>query len=321
MANQYTSIATTPGFGDNTVIDAYSFLIDSYFREQATARQFVDKRPEQVNGPGHTITLQFRNFFDDAAITAAKTPLDEESDVDSRKLPKTDTVDLTVHEYGDVVTTTKALNLFSFGNIDQEVVIALGDHMTSVIDELIQDVMEEGTQALFAGSGSTQTDHVEDTDELTSALLRQGKTWLRNNNVPTWTNGFYAAMIHPNVVHDVREETGSGGWRVPNEYGMSQDRIWRGEFGEYEGLRYVENTRTRKAADGTGGDTVYRTFILGRQAIAESVREEPHFVVGPALDKLNRFRHVGWTGVLGWCLYRDKSIVRIESGSSMTGVI
>lgn len=315
MANQYTSIATTPGLGDNTVKMMYDFAIGMVFRETSIYRQWTDKRPERVNGPAQTIQLQKQDYFGTAAVTAAKTPLNEEQDVDSTKLPPTLTVNLTVNEYGAAVTKTKILRYFSFADVDAIAARTVGMHMAETLDELVQDVMATGTQVLRAQNrASTVT--VTATDYIRATDIRKAVTKLRTNKVPDF-GGFYMAGIHPKVIHDLREETGSGSWRVPSEYGTSQTNIWNGEIGVFEGVRFVENTRTRNATDGASSANVYRTWILGREAIAEKVVEEPNSVIAPVTDKLQRFSGIGWYGVLGWCLYRDESIVRFESSSSV----
>lgn len=316
MANQYTSITTTPGLSDNTVKTMYDFAIGLVYRETPMYRAWADKRPEAVNGPGQTIQLQKQQYFDAAAVTAAKTPLNEEQDVDSTKLPATLTVNLTVNEYGFAVTRTKKLKYFSFADVDQIAARSVGAHMADVMDELFQDVMVTGTQILRAGNRAS-TNLIQTTDLLKATDLRKAVTWLRANKVPAFGGNFYAGGIHPHVLHDLREETGSGGWRVPNEYGQSQSDIWTGEFGEFEGIRFVQNTRTRTGLDGVSSGKVYRTFVLGREAIAEKVVEEPNTVLSPVVDKLQRFRTIGWYGVLGWALYRDESLVTLQSASSV----
>jgi N4-gp56 family major capsid protein len=315
MANQYTSMATTPGLADNTVKLMYDFAIGLVFRETSIYRQWTDKRPERVNGPAQTITLQKQDYFGTAAVTAAKTPLNEEQDVDSTKLPPTITVNLTVNEYGAAVTKTKVLRYFSFADVDAIAARTVGMHMAETMDELVQDVMATGSQVLRAQSRAstvtiTATDYIRATD------VRRAVTKLRANKVPDF-GGFYMAGIHPHVIHDLREETGSGSWRVPSEYGTTQMNIWNGEFGVFEGVRFVQNTRTRTALDGATSGKVYRTWVLGREAIAEKVVEEPSSVVAPVVDKLQRFSTLGWYGVLGWALYRDESIMRLETSSSV----
>ena len=70
---------------------------------------------------------------------------------------------------------------------------------------------------------------------------------------------------------------------------------------------------------GVGGNTVrvFRSYILGKQALAQAVADEPHTVVGPIIDKLNRFRPLGWLGNLGFARYREAAIYRIETSSSV----
>ena len=63
---------------------------------------------------------------------------------------------------------------------------------------------------------------------------------------------------------------------------------------------------------------VYRTIIAGKQALAEAVAQEPGVVVGPVVDKLMRYRPIGWYGVLGFSRYREAALYRIESGSSIS---
>jgi N4-gp56 family major capsid protein len=316
VANQYTSIATTPGLSDNTVKTMYDFAINKVYRETPMYRAWVDKRPEQVNGPGQTIQMQKQQYFDSTSVNAAKTPLNEENDVDSQKLPATLTVDLTVNEYGMAVTRTKKLKYFSFADVDQIAARTVGAHMADVMDELVQDVMVTGTQILRA-QGRSSVGTVTATDYIRGTDVRKATTWLRANKVPAFGGDFYAGGIHPHVLHDLREESGSGSWRVPNEYGTDQSKIWTGEFGEFEGVRFVTNTRNRTGTDGASSAKVYRTFILGREAVAEKVVEEPNTVIGPVIDKLQRFRTIGWYGVLGWALYRNESLIVFQSASSV----
>jgi hypothetical protein len=62
---------------------------------------------------------------------------------------------------------------------------------------------------------------------------------------------------------------------------------------------------------------VFNTIVAGKQAMAQAVAEEPHVVIGNVTDKLMRFRPMGWYGVLGFAIYRDEALFRIESGSSI----
>jgi N4-gp56 family major capsid protein len=128
----------------------------------------------------------------------------------------------------------------------------------------------------------------------------------------------YWVGIHPEVSHDLRAETGAGGWREAHVYNESgAGNLWPGSIGVYEGAMFVESPRMYNATDGGSSARVFRTILAGKQALAEAVAEEPHVVIGPVTDKLMRFRPIGWYGVLGFARYREASLYRIESTSSI----
>ena len=64
----------------------------------------------------------------------------------------------------------------------------------------------------------------------------------------------------------------------------------------------------------------FDTIVCGQQAMAEAVAEEPHIVIGNVTDKLMRFRPMGWYGVLGFAIYRDEALYRINTGSSIAAL-
>jgi purine-cytosine permease-like protein len=65
---------------------------------------------------------------------------------------------------------------------------------------------------------------------------------------------------------------------------------------------------------------VFSTIVAGKQAMAQAVAEEPHVVIGPVVDKLMRFRPMGWYGVLGFARYREEALYRLETGSSIAAL-
>ncbi len=59
----------------------------------------------------------------------------------------------------------------------------------------------------------------------------------------------------------------------------------------------------------------HKVVLLGKQALVEVVSYEPKTVIGPVTDHLNRFRSVGWKGLLGWNIYRPEAryIITVDS--------
>lgn len=315
MANEFTSIATAPGLATELVQPTYDLAVRYALKAIPTARMFVDVRPQQPAMRGSSVSIEKVNYFSNAAIEAAKTPLSEEADVDSTKIPQPTKVTITPNEYGFAVTSTRKLRNRVFSPLDPIKVQLIATHQARVIDELVQDTLQGGTTVYTdgnAGVGTVTNDHV-----LTAEVVRRQVAKLRAANVVPWFGDFYAAYTHPFVVLDLREETGAGGWRVPNEYGVSQSNIWAGEVGEFEGVRFVQSNLARVQEEAGADDAnVFSSYFIGRTALAEHVVEEPHVEFAPPMDKLNRFATLGWYGDLGWARYESKALYVVKTGSS-----
>lgn len=315
MANEFTSIATTPGLATELVQGAYDLAVRWALKGTPNARQFVSVRPQRPAMRGSSITIEKVNYFSNATITAMKTPLSEEADVDSTKVPQPTPCVITPTEYGAAVTTTEKLENRTFAPVDPIKAGVIAHSQARVIDELVQDKLVSVTPTYNNGNSANGT--VTNAHKMTAADVRRSVANLRAKNVRPWFGGFYAGYIHPYVVLDLREETGSGAWRVPNEYGASQEKIWTGEIGEFEGVRFVESNLVRVTANGASSANVFNTFFIGQDALAEAVVTEPHTVVGPVVDKLGRFHTLGWYGDLGWSIYEGAALIDFRTGSSL----
>jgi hypothetical protein len=97
-------------------------------------------------------------------------------------------------------------------------------------------------------------------------------------------------------------------------------------MGEFEGFRFIETPRAPIFADAGSSTTltdVYATIFLGRQALAKAWSmtdgngPDPRVGPGPVVDALRRFVPVGWYYLAGYARFREASIRRVESSSSI----
>src|SRR5665647_2018394 len=321
MTNVYTSITQAVGSGvgiaDELVQAVWDLVVGEALRELPTSRVIVDKRPERPMSKGSSITMEKFEWFSDAVVTAMLTPLTEEADVDSVGAPKPTPVTVTPAEYGAAVTRTRKLDNRTFAPVDPYLARLVADAMNRTIDGLVQAAVIADSTALYVGNATTVNTTLA-THVLTASDLRKAVTRLRTNKAIPWAGNYYAALVHPHVILDLREATGAGDWRAPNVYGTDQSRIWAGEIGESEGVRFIENALVNVVANAAiPPNDVYQNYIFGRGAVAENVVVEPSVVIGPQVDKLRRFHTVGWYGDLGFKVYEPKAIQRILTGSSM----
>jgi N4-gp56 family major capsid protein len=248
-------------------------------------------------------------------LAVATTPLTENVDPDSVSLPTPGIVTLTLNEYGNAALLTKKLGLTSLTDIDPIAADLIAWNMAQSIDSLVSTALIGGTNVVLPASRAA-TANITGTDVITSAQIRKSVAKLRAGNAQPRQNSLYAAYIHPEVSHDLRAESASAGFQDLHKYDASEN-FWPGFIGTYEGAYFVESPRMANATDGATSARVFRTLIVGKQFLAQAVAEEPHVVVGPITDKLNRHRPLGWYGVLGFARYREAAGYRIESTSSI----
>ena len=314
MANAYTSTGSgtlggTAGAA-GLVQKAYDRLLEFALRSEPLIRSVADKRPAKQAIPGSTVVLQIHQD-----LTEQTTALTEATERDSVAISTPTSVTITLAEYGNSVLVTRALELFSLADVDPAIANIIAFNLAGSIDTVAQTELRQGTNVIYGGD-ATATDEIVAADTITSANLRKAVAKLRAGKSVARKGSMYWCGIHPEVSHDLRAETGAGGWRLPHEYN-SNENIWAGEIGSYEGAYFVESSRMYTATDGASSAKVYRTILAGQQALAEAVAEEPHTVIGPVIDHLMRFRPMGWYGVLGFKRYREEALYRIESGSSI----
>jgi N4-gp56 family major capsid protein len=272
---------------------------------------------------GATVTFTLMND-----LTAATTPLSETVDVDARELTDSQ-VSLTLAEYGDAAITTFRARATSFVPLDRTAVNRVGFSAGLTMDTLASGVMNAGTNVIYATGGATTPTSratIDADDTLTSHDLRVARATLAGASVRR-IGGAYVGMIHTDVAVDLAEETDAGGWREPHTYGGagSQNEIWNGEIGKYEGIRFIESPRAFVEEDGGAGGTVdaYGTLIFGDEALAkgystyEGRGAQPIVILGPVTDKLKRLQPVGWHWFGKFGIFRQAALVRIESSSSL----
>lgn len=308
MANAYTSSTQVAGL----VKAAYDRYVEFALRSQPLFRNLADKRPVQQAMPGSSVVF---SLYQDLA--AATNTLTETVDPDAVAISDVNTVSVTLNEYGNTVLNTRKLGEFAFSDVDPAVANIVAYNMADSIDQVVVSTLVGGTNVIYAGS-KTATSGITASDTIDNADIRKAVAKLRAGNAVPREGMLYAAYIHPEVAHDLRGETGALAFEDIRKYTEPNvGNILNQVTGVLGGAYFVETPRAYSATDGASSARNYRTVIAGQQALAEATAVEPGVVIGPVVDKLMRFRPIGWYSLQGWARYREESLYRIESGSSI----
>ena len=286
---------------DTLVQRAYDRYVEFALRSQVLFRSYADKRPVQQAMPGYAVTFSLYND-----LAAATTPLDELTDVEAAAMDDVDTVSVILKEYGNAVVNTRYSVEHAFADIQPAIANILAYNMADSLDKVVAGVLDSSTQVIDSGG------------PITGEEIRKAVAKLRGDNVIPRNGTLYTTLMHPDVAFDLRNAVGPQTFEDIRKYGGPENHILQQVIGVYGGTEVIETPRSPITGPGDATD-VYSTFVLGKQALAEAVSVEAHSVLGPVVDRLQRFRPLGWHFIGGWNLYRPEAMWKITSTSSIAG--
>ena len=303
---------------------AYDRLAYFALRAEMLFDQAADVQATNQAMPGSSVI--FTIFADLAAATST---LSETSDLTPETMSDSQ-VTVTLAEYGNTVNTTAKLRGTSFLDVDATAANLIGYNAGISIDTVVQDVLSGGTNVSYGGGGSSDPSSrvtIAAEDIIEANDIRKQTAALRAANVATF-NGYYMGYIHPDVSYDLRRETGNASWNAPHVQ-VDTANIYNGEIGTFESVRFIETPRAKVFANASNGTSttgavdVYCTHIMGRQALAKAYSAQdgngavPKIVRGNVTDLLMRLQPLGWYWLGGYGRFREASLRRIESASSI----
>ena len=173
------------------------------------------------------------------------------------------------------------------------------------VDRSIAAAVAAGTGLTLtvAGAGIAATD------------IRRWVADMKNAYIPTFADGFYVAMVHPDVVFDLQNDTAIGGWIEASKY-ANPDQLLTGEIGRMHGVRFVETTVgtvTRGAPD------TYTTVLFGPDYFAfGDLQSVQSYMVRPGGDHSDPLAQKGLVGYKG--MWGAKTIEVTEAGGPKFGI-
>lgn len=243
------------------------------------------------------------------------TPLTETEDVDSAALSDSEIL-FVPQEHGKVVTRTELASLQTGGTVDVAAARLVGMHAGRLYDRLAIEALEAGTQVFLPGSVASEGALVG-TDVMDTTFLNKLYNKLSRQNILPLAGGMYVAVMHDDVIHDLRASAGAGSWQDINKYARPEE-VLRNEVGMLCGFRIVRDNLITINAD-AGNTTVdtYHTLCMGFNALGKVESLPQTMVMAGPFDKLQRFVNIGWKGVCKYGIVDNDALVVGTTASSV----
>ena len=181
-------------------------------------------------------TVNFRRFTPFPAVTE---PLAEGVTPVGQTLEETAFTAM-VKPYGRHVELTDEINLYMLDNIHQETAKLLSEQAALSLDTIARDAENAGMNVQYAGS-KTSRSAITASDILTYADIKKAVRTLKRRNVRPFSDGFYHAIVHPDVVHDL---TSDAMWVDVAKY-QDKAKVERYELGTCYKVKFFESTNAK----------------------------------------------------------------------------
>ena len=219
----------SPGVAPSVVEYYERSLLENMKPEMVHNRDAQKRTLPEHNGK----TVKFRRFTPFAAITE---PLPEGVTPAGQTLTETAFTAM-VKPYGGHVELTDEINFYLLDNMHQETAKLLADQAALSLDTISRNALNAGMNVQYANS-KTSRGALASTDKLTFAEIKTAVRNLKRKNVKPFADGFYHAIVHPDVVHDLTADTM---WVDVAKY---QDKVKteRYELGTIYKVKFFEST-------------------------------------------------------------------------------
>ena len=295
------------------VIAAYDRSAYFALRAGSIFDQFTTVKPGNVTSPGSSVSFLFYG-----ELTATTAVLSETVDIDPVALSDS-LITVTPAEHGNAVLTTLRVRTDSFAiGFDSNVANLIAWNMVDSLETVAREAYEISGETTWVDS-LTSDATVASTNPIQMNDIRANIADLRGDNVMPYAGNAFVVLMHPDIEYDLMAETTQNAWGpFVSTNPVGAESWYAGEVGHAAGAIFVTSPRALVNTDaGTASVDVYTTYILGQQAVAKAESIPPHIVRGPVMDYLNRFVPLGWYAYLGYAEFRDASMNRLHSASSI----
>lgn len=256
-------------------------------------------------------TQSFTEYTKQTVITSALT-----EDTVATNVAMADTAHtITPAEYGNVVQTTNLVELQTDGQAGRAAVRLAAINAAESQEKLLILAGEAGTNEITVNAtneASTTASNI-----ITPVLVDRMYNKMKRSGIPKIQNSYWA-VLHDDVIHDLRAGTAAGTWTDINKYDNSME-VRTNEVGMYGGFRIISSPLVTVNTDaGDSAVDTYHSMFFGFNAFGKAVSQPVALKITGPFDNLERFVNIGWYGVFKYGIV-DSNALWILTGASSIG--
>jgi N4-gp56 family major capsid protein len=236
------------------------------------------------------------------------------------------TLTATAKQYGiySIMTDELIQQVGSGYNLVSMISQRISENMARIVDRVIQDeVLDNASTRIYAattsgGARASNRAALTANNKLFQYDLAFATKVLKEKYVPM-IGGLYVAILHTNVVFDLANETGVGGFIDNNKY-KRPEMIDNADVTVLRGVRVRESAYV-KTYTNAGGVTVYPSIVFGKQAFGWATLDSMQVIFhdfnsGGTSDALNQRSTAGAKVSFASKILQQDSIIVLESAAS-----
>lgn len=195
--------------------------------------------------------IHFTRYFKSGAGSSGHVPpfsVTEGTSIGLSALSAT-AISATIKGFGAAIGVSDFVVMTAISDVVKSSVFELSKGMALAIERHIRGQISGTGTILPAKNTATGSSSLLGTASTIDAVdLMRAAAALRQGNARAWPDNYYAAVVHPRVGFDLRNDaTANQAWTDVNKSTTSgQDRIYHGEIGRLYGVRVVESSEAKQ---------------------------------------------------------------------------
>lgn len=221
----------------------------------------------------------------------------------------------TLTEYGNLIKNSRLFMDTAIDGTKEAIMKDLARDAAKTLDDAVLAKALAGGTVIFPG-GKLHRSGVIEATTATIADVRNAVRLLQLSSVPTFADGFYVGLVHPDVAYDLQSDSK---WQDIVKYRDTVKYDIPGEVGKIWGVRFaLAPTIPVLINSGSANTDVYRTLIFGQDFLGQSELGELEIVINePGRgSELRQFNTYGYRFVLSSEVLSDQKGIRLESNAT-----